>query len=464
MRFGRSTTSTPAKASRVASNVAPVVRSRSTQGDSKAVMIGLVNWIAVASASGIAITPMKKQTVATLDRRAAPELQPGPRQHEAAAAMTPGQDQSEADRAEAIAERRHAGAGPLPGHRFDDRVADREREEAGERDQESGPRAGGCRAHGPLSPAANDPGFAYRPVPMAENPPFPLLRRGWPRVRQLSKFPAYSPPYGRYPPHVRRGLRGVMSAFGRRNNASGNGSGGRASFGSAKPMKGGGFKKTVDMDGGEQFPPLEDVELPEADPMPLDGAPLDRHAKMAMLAERQTQSGEQASSKNEGFEASIHKIKEQVLPRLLERVDPEAAATLSKDELAEEFRPIIGEVLAELKINLNRREQFALEKVLVDELLGLGPLEELLNDVDVSDIMVNGPNQTYIEKEGQARARPDPVPRRGASAPDRPAHRQQGRPPSRPDHAARRRPPPGRQPRQRHHPAALAARHRHLDS
>ena len=90
-----------------------------------------------------------------------------------------------------------------------------------------------------------------------------------------------------------------------------------------------------------------------------------------------------------------------MLPRLLERVDPEAAATLSKDELAEEFRPIIGEVLAELKINLNRREQFALEKVLVDELLGLGPLEELLNDPDVSDIMVNGPQQTYIEKKGK---------------------------------------------------------------
>jgi pilus assembly protein CpaF len=51
-----------------------------------------------------------------------------------------------------------------------------------------------------------------------------------------------------------------------------------------------------------------------------------------------------------GFEASVHKIKEQVLPRLLERVDPEAAATLTKDELSEEFRPIILEVLAELKL------------------------------------------------------------------------------------------------------------------
>src|SRR3546814_18474170 len=93
------------------------------------------------------------------------------------------------------------------------------------------------------------------------------------------------------------------------------------------------------------------------------------------------------------------KIKEQVLPRLLERVDPEAAATLTKDELAEEFRPIIMEVLAELKFTLNRREQFALEKVLVDELLGLGPLEELLADPVVTDIMVNGPEQTYIEKK-----------------------------------------------------------------
>ena len=37
-------------------------------------------------------------------------------------------------------------------------------------------------------------------------------------------------------------------------------------------------------------------------------------------------------SEQNGFEASIHKIKEQVLPRLLERVDPEAAATLTKDE------------------------------------------------------------------------------------------------------------------------------------
>src|SRR3546814_18236851 len=64
------------------------------------------------------------------------------------------------------------------------------------------------------------------------------------------------------------------------------------------------------------------------------------------------------------------------------------------------------EVLAELKFTLNRREQFALEKVLVDELLGLGPLEELLADPDVTDIMVNGPEQTYIETKGKLQLAP----------------------------------------------------------
>jgi len=162
----------------------------------------------------------------------------------------------------------------------------------------------------------------------------------------------------------------------------------------------GGTPAPLPVDGGDQFPSIESMPLPHEEVTPPGLGP-DHSDAMSRLAERQAASGEAGVSRSEGFEAAVHRIKEQVLPRLLERVDPEAAATLSKDELAEEFRPIIGEVLAELKINLNRREQFALEKVLVDELLGLGPLEELLNDPDVSDIMVNGPNQTYIEKKGK---------------------------------------------------------------
>jgi pilus assembly protein CpaF len=189
-----------------------------------------------------------------------------------------------------------------------------------------------------------------------------------------------------------------MSAFGKRGGVGG---GGRPNFGVAKPMKGGPGGAPVQPSsppaGGEQFPPIDELTT-AVDPSSTDP---NNMAAMDRLTARQNGSGDQASSKSEGFEASVHRIKEQVLPRLLERVDPEAAATLSKDELAEEFRPIISEVLAELKITLNRREQFALEKVLVDELLGLGPLEELLADPAISDVMVNGPDQTYIERKGK---------------------------------------------------------------
>jgi pilus assembly protein CpaF len=189
-----------------------------------------------------------------------------------------------------------------------------------------------------------------------------------------------------------------MSAFGKRGGAGGT-SGGKPQFGLARPMQGGGPvpSNPSDVGGGAQFPPIEAAPLPGG--AQADGPAIQMDA-MARLAEREA-SIDAGAQKPEGFESSVHKIKEQVLPRLLERIDPEAAASLTKDELAEEFRPIIGEVLAELKLTLNRREQFALEKVLVDELLGLGPLEELINDPDISDIMVNGPEQTYIEKKGK---------------------------------------------------------------
>ena len=241
-----------------------------------------------------------------------------------------------------------------------------------------------------------------------------------------------------------------MSAFGRKN-----GLGGKSSFGVARPMHAPSVPQSAPLAGGTQFPP---VTQPAIGPLPGS----DRHADAITRLNERMNADHSAGEQAQGFEASVHKIKEQVLPRLLERVDPEAAATLTKDELAEEFRPIIMEVLAELKLTLNRREQFALEKVLVDELLGFGPLEELLGDPDVSDIMVNGPDQTYIEKKGKLQLA-DSFPRRGASLPDRPAHRQSGRPPGRPDDAAGGRPPAGWQPRQRHRAAALAARHRHLD-
>jgi pilus assembly protein CpaF len=166
-------------------------------------------------------------------------------------------------------------------------------------------------------------------------------------------------------------------------------------------------------------PPLDVRQLGEPTATPVmpptvgtEAAPAEAGAGSTSVSDplealRRLQERSQAAAQPTGaasidqFDSSIHRLTEQVLPRLLERIDAEAAAQLARDELSEEFRPIIQEVLLELRINLNRREQFALEKVMIDELLGLGPLEELITDPTVSDIMVNGPFQIYVERKGK---------------------------------------------------------------
>ena len=118
-----------------------------------------------------------------------------------------------------------------------------------------------------------------------------------------------------------------MSAFGKRNGTGGS----RPQFGVARPMKGtpgGGSASPTEEEpeGGDQFPPLD--EFPETDVKATEASHGAAHmGALDRLNQRQNASGEQGSKKAEGFEASVHRIKEQVLPRLLERVDPEAAAT-----------------------------------------------------------------------------------------------------------------------------------------
>jgi pilus assembly protein CpaF len=117
-----------------------------------------------------------------------------------------------------------------------------------------------------------------------------------------------------------------MNAFGKRNGMGG-GNSQRPQFGVARPMKAGpgsaASTQPQEVEGGEQFPPIDDLNATpdspssEAPPPPPNG-----HAMGALdkLNQRQNASGEAANSKTEGFEASVHRIKEQVLPRLLERV------------------------------------------------------------------------------------------------------------------------------------------------
>jgi pilus assembly protein CpaF len=86
---------------------------------------------------------------------------------------------------------------------------------------------------------------------------------------------------------------------------------------------------------------------------------------------------------------------------VFERIDSEVANRLSRAELAVQLSGVVAEVLSEQKISLNQREQRDLVTLMLNDMLGLGPLEPLLADETVTDIMVNGPKQIYVERKGK---------------------------------------------------------------
>ncbi len=85
----------------------------------------------------------------------------------------------------------------------------------------------------------------------------------------------------------------------------------------------------------------------------------------------------------------------------LARMDATAVASLAPERLLNEVERLISDLATDKRVQMNAREQRALATELVDDMLGLGPLEPLLLDESISDIMVNGPEHTFVERGGK---------------------------------------------------------------
>ncbi len=98
---------------------------------------------------------------------------------------------------------------------------------------------------------------------------------------------------------------------------------------------------------------------------------------------------------------TVFEAKERLYPILMEHVDASAMVELTRGELAEQVSDIIGDLLAQERCNLNQAEQRDLITLMLNDMLGLGPIEPLLADDSVTDIMVNGSRQVYAERKGK---------------------------------------------------------------
>ena len=94
-------------------------------------------------------------------------------------------------------------------------------------------------------------------------------------------------------------------------------------------------------------------------------------------------------------------IKSKVHRRLLETMDFVQARQMSREQLQAECSRRVDMLLSEQGCPLSATEKAQLLRELMDEIFGLGPLEVFLRDPTISDILVNGPHQIYIERFGR---------------------------------------------------------------
>jgi pilus assembly protein CpaF len=104
---------------------------------------------------------------------------------------------------------------------------------------------------------------------------------------------------------------------------------------------------------------------------------------------------------DEGRENRLYEVKRRVHHCLLERLDLSQLEELDEKLRAKEIRQAISMLLEEEKEPLNMRERARLAREMEFEILGLGPLEPLLMDPAISDILVNRHNQVYVERKGR---------------------------------------------------------------
>ncbi|TKF34913.1 CpaF family protein [Enterovibrio norvegicus] len=86
--------------------------------------------------------------------------------------------------------------------------------------------------------------------------------------------------------------------------------------------------------------------------------------------------------------------------KIFDAIDAETIATLSKDELQRQLTQGIDILVEQDNVPMPAALRYEFVKMMHDELRGLGPLQTLIEDESISDIMVNGPNAVFIERNG----------------------------------------------------------------
>ena len=97
---------------------------------------------------------------------------------------------------------------------------------------------------------------------------------------------------------------------------------------------------------------------------------------------------------------SLREVKFRIQSRVIQDLDPKLDLA-NQVEVRRQIEEIFGRVIEEEGLALTRAERVRILEQITDEIIGLGPMDPLLRDETVTEIMVNGPRQVYIERNGR---------------------------------------------------------------
>lgn len=97
----------------------------------------------------------------------------------------------------------------------------------------------------------------------------------------------------------------------------------------------------------------------------------------------------------------LSELKVELHKRLLESLNLSAIEHAAEADLRSEIADISTEALGEMSVVLNKEDRAQLYQELYDEVMGLGPIEPLLKDDTVNDILINGPHRIFVERAGK---------------------------------------------------------------
>ena len=112
-----------------------------------------------------------------------------------------------------------------------------------------------------------------------------------------------------------------------------------------------------------------------------------------MLTMKQTNGTEMASH--------YHELKDRLHQNVIEMLDLNVLSSMPQEAVTAQLTKLIEQLLQQESVPLNQRERAQITQDVVYEVLGLGPLEPLLADTTVNDILVNGHKQVFVERQGR---------------------------------------------------------------